>query len=80
MARAKRHYIPGYAWHTPVKQSKKRFNGVNNTPMPSARISFKIPKRPAPLDRVALPGKEKIQRFECMELYGHLKPCPPACI
>ena len=29
MARAKRHYKPGYVWHTPVKQSKKRFNGVN---------------------------------------------------
>jgi hypothetical protein len=34
MARAKRHYIPGYVWHTPVKQSKKRFDGVNNAPMP----------------------------------------------
>jgi hypothetical protein len=33
MARAKRHYIPGYVWHTPVKQNKKRFNGVNNPPM-----------------------------------------------
>jgi len=30
MARAKRHYIPGYVWHTPVKQKKKRFNGVTN--------------------------------------------------
>jgi len=29
MVRAKRHYIPGYVWHTPVKQGKKRFNGVN---------------------------------------------------
>jgi len=29
MARAKRHYIPGHVWHTPVKQNKKRFNGVN---------------------------------------------------
>jgi len=29
MARAKRHYIPSQVWHTPVKQSKKRFNGVN---------------------------------------------------
>ena len=26
MARAKRHYIPGYIWHTPVKQRKRRFN------------------------------------------------------
>ncbi len=30
MARAKRHFLPGHVWHTPVKQSKKRFNGVNN--------------------------------------------------
>ena len=29
MARAKRHYIPGQIWHTPVKQGEKRFNGVN---------------------------------------------------
>ena len=26
MARAKRHYIPGYVWDTPVKQKKIRFN------------------------------------------------------
>jgi len=34
MVRAKRHYIPGQIWHTPVKQSKKRFNGVNYPSMP----------------------------------------------
>jgi hypothetical protein len=32
------------------KQSQKRFNGVNNPPMPSAKISFKIPKRSAQMD------------------------------
>jgi hypothetical protein len=24
MARAKRHFIPGYIWHTPVKQSNQK--------------------------------------------------------
>jgi hypothetical protein len=37
MARAKRHYIPGQIWHTPVKQNKKRFNGVNYPSMPHKR-------------------------------------------
>ncbi len=34
MARAQRHYIPGHVRHTPDKQRRKRFNGVNNPPMP----------------------------------------------
>ena len=25
------------------------------------------------MDRVAIPGKEKIQGFECFKLYGHIK-------
>ena len=40
MARAKRHYITGHVWHTPVKHSKKRFNGASNPPMPQERISY----------------------------------------
>jgi hypothetical protein len=50
MARAKRPYIPGYVWHTPDKQRKKRFNGASNPPMPKERISFKIPARSAMVD------------------------------
>jgi hypothetical protein len=42
LARAKRHYIPGHVWHTPVKQSKKRFNGINNPSMPQERFLVEI--------------------------------------
>jgi len=42
MARANRHHLPGYVWHTPVKQSKKRFNGVNYPSMPQKRLSVEI--------------------------------------
>jgi hypothetical protein len=44
-ARAKRHYIPGYVWHTPVKQSMKRFNGVYNLSEPQERFFDEICQR-----------------------------------
>jgi hypothetical protein len=53
MARAKRHFLPGHAWHSPVKQRKKRFNGVNNSPMPQERISFKACQRQAEMALLA---------------------------
>ena len=56
MARAQGHYIPGHVWHTPVKQSKKRFNEVNNPPMPQERVSFKACQRQAEMALLAVSG------------------------
>jgi hypothetical protein len=56
MARAKRHFLPGHAWHTPVKQSKKRFHGVNNPPMSQERVSFKACQRQAEMALLAVSG------------------------
>ena len=53
MAPTTRHYIPGHIWHAPVKQNKKKFNEINNAPMPEGRISFKISERSAQMDWVA---------------------------
>jgi hypothetical protein len=56
MARAKRHFLLGHAWHSPVKQRKKRFNGVNNSPMPQERVSFKTCQRLAEMALLAVSG------------------------
>jgi len=72
MARAKRHFIPGYFWHTPVKQRKKKFNGVNNPSMPQTRIPSQILKGSPSLYAVAVSGQEAVWIGD-PELHDYLK-------
>jgi hypothetical protein len=42
MARAKRIFLTGHVWHSPVKRNQKWFNGVNSSPMLYGKVRGKI--------------------------------------
>jgi hypothetical protein len=60
MPRASWRYIAGYVWHTPVKQSNKRLNGVNNPALSQKGIPFEIRQRPTTQALVAIRGEEAL--------------------